>query len=149
MGSNLHYCDGQRLRPVTAQLPDLCQRADIETFVGAFYDRLLLDPELGPIFLDVANIDLSKHLPLICDYWQKLLLGENCYHRHTMNMHRAVDLKRPFTDLDFQRWLGLFTHTMQRYFAGPTADKAITIATRIAGNMQERLAEQHAAIGMK
>lgn len=124
---------------------DLRDRADIETFVQAFYTRLLVDPELAPLFLDVAAIDLDKHVPIICDYWQKLLFGDTSYQRHTMNKHRAIDAKHPFTKRHFALWTHYFIATMDGQFQGPVAEKAKRIALRIAHNMSERLAERHAA----
>lgn len=114
---------------------DLDSPAHIEQFVNAFYVQVLRDPELAPIFLEVAAIDLDKHLPLICSYWEKLLLGEPSYQRHTMNIHREVHAKQPFTDDHFKRWLTLFIDTCNRLCLGPYAEKAKRTATRIAGNM--------------
>jgi hemoglobin len=144
MGSNAQYCSARDLRSGLPK-PDLSNRADIETFVQAFYTRLLADPELAPLFLDVAAIDLDKHVPIICDYWQKLLFGDSSYQRHTMNKHRAVDAKHPFTKRHFELWTHYFMATMDSEFQGPMADKAKRIALRIAHNMSERLAEHHAA----
>jgi hypothetical protein len=59
----------------TAVKPDLDSPEHIRRFVHAFYAHLLNDEQLAPIFLDVAQIDLQKHLPLICSYWEKLLLA--------------------------------------------------------------------------
>ena len=49
--------------------PDLDSREQIERFVDAFYARMLHDPQLAPIFLDVACINLDVQLPHIKDYW--------------------------------------------------------------------------------
>lgn len=119
--------------------PDLDNPERIRSFVEAFYAKLLRDEQLAPIFLDVANIDLKKHLPLICSYWEKLLLGESSYQRHTMNIHRAVHSKRPFTAADFARWLDFFKATVDARFEGPSADRAKQTATHIASNMNKSL----------
>lgn len=140
MGSSVQ-CDSARFLESELAKPDISGRADIDTFVQAFYTRLLTDPELAPFFLDVAAIDLGKHLPLIGDYWQKLLFGDTQYQRHTMNKHRAIDAKRRFTAQHFELWTHYFTTTMDAHFQGPVADKAKRIALRIAHNMSERLAE--------
>jgi len=117
--------------------PDLDSPQHIREFVEAFYARLLQDEQLAPIFIDVANIDLAKHLPLIVSYWEKLLLGESDYRRHTMNIHRAVHSKRPFTAADFDRWLMFFLVTVDAGFAGAYADKAKRTAAYIASNMHK------------
>lgn len=121
----------------TAAKPDLDTPPRIREFVEAFYAKLLRDEQLAPIFLDVANIDLKKHLPLICSYWEKLLLGESDYRRHTMNIHRAVHGKRPFTHADFDRWLEFFKATVDEHFSGEHAEKAKRTAAFIAFNMNK------------
>jgi hemoglobin len=122
-----------------AAKPDLDTPERIRSFVEAFYARLLRDEQLAPIFLDVAEIDLEKHLPLICSYWEKLLLGDSNYRRHTMNIHRAVHSKRPFTAADFDRWLDFFQTTVDARFEGPHAEKAKRTAAYIASNMNKSL----------
>ncbi len=118
---------------------DLDRREHIEEFIDRFYAQVLQDPQLAPIFLDVAQIDLDVHLPHIKDYWCKLLLGEQGYRRHTMNIHRALHAQRPLERADFERWLALFHDTLDRHYAGPYADKAHRIAAAIAENMQKTL----------
>lgn len=124
---------------------DLDNRAAIEQFIDRFYARMLADPELAPIFLDVAGIDLEIHLPHIKQYWCKLLLGEQGYRRHTMNIHRQLHARRPLVEADFQRWLALFNATLDADYAGPYAEKARRIAASIADNMRSSLAGQPTA----
>jgi hemoglobin len=119
--------------------PDLDSPEQIAVFVDRFYQRLLADPQLRPIFIDTAGIDLPTHLPRIRAYWRKMLLGDPAYRRHTMNIHRAVHVRRPFTPADFERWLALFTATLDAGFAGPLSERARSLATRIAANMQAGL----------
>ncbi|WP_101756830.1 group III truncated hemoglobin [Oceanicoccus sp. KOV_DT_Chl] len=120
---------------MTAQKPDLDTKPHIQQFVEAFYGKLLNDKHLAPIFLDVAAVDLNKHLPLICSYWEKLLLGERDYNRHTMNIHRALNAKQALTQQDFDRWLQLFITTVDQHFSGPKAEQAKRTASQIAANM--------------
>ena len=96
----------------TGDKPDLDCRENIERFVDLFYERLLADEQLAPIFVDIAEIDLAVHLPHIKDYWCKLLLGEKGYQRHTMNIHRELHGKRHLHRDDFERWLAFFTATV-------------------------------------
>jgi len=123
-------------------LPDLDCRRNVEQFVDRFYQRVLADEQLAPVFLDVASIDLDVHLPHIKNYWCKLLLGEQNYRRHTMNIHRALHARRPLARVDFERWLELFRATLDQHYSGPYADKARRIASAIAGNMEQNLPEQ-------
>lgn len=120
-------------------LPDLDSRPQVEHFVDLFYQRLLADEQLSPLFLDVAGVDLERHLPLIKDYWCKLLLGESGYRRHTMQIHRQLHARQTLTAADFQRWLGHFRATLDENFQGPYTEKARRIATAIAANMEQGL----------
>lgn len=122
-----------------SSLPDLDNRENIRRFVEAFYERLLQDEVLAPIFVDVAEIDIRDHFPRICAYWEKLLLGEQDYQRHTMNIHRQLDHQRTLTAADFDRWLDYFESTVHANFAGPKAYRACMVARRIAENMHKTL----------
>jgi len=122
--------------------PDLDTRENIASFVDGFYERLLADEELGPIFVDVAQVDLAVHLPHIKDYWCKLLLGENDYQRHTMNIHRQLHGKRPLEKRDFERWLEFFTTQVDEHFAGARAERCKRVAASIAANMEKSLSLQ-------
>ncbi len=124
-----------------AQKPDLDTRANIERFVDLFYQRLLADEQLAPIFVDVAEIDLAVHLPHIKDYWCKLLLGEKGYQRHTMNIHRQLHGKRALRAEDFERWLAFFVATVDDNFAGERSERAKQVAGAIADNMRKSLGE--------
>ena len=121
------------------QQPDLDSREQIERLVDSFYERLLSDERLAPIFVDIAAIDLAVHLPHIKDYWCKLLLGEKGYQRHTMNIHRQLHGKQRLQPEDFERWLGLFVATVDEGFAGERAERAKQVAAAIAANMENSL----------
>lgn len=118
---------------------DLDSSDKIAHFIDRFYQRVLADERLAPIFLDVAEVDLAHHLPLIRSYWEKLLLGGSEYRRHTMNIHRALHARRNLTAGDFDRWLDLFCTTLDETYAGPRAERARQVATHIAANMQRAL----------
>ncbi|MEH6516285.1 MAG: group III truncated hemoglobin [Halioglobus sp.] len=118
---------------------DLDTRKRIERFVDLFYERMLEDEQLAPIFVDVAEIDLSQHLPHIKNYWSKLLLGDPSYQRHTMNIHRQLHSKRALKSSDFDLWVATFVATVDSNFAGIKADRAKRVALTIAENMQKGL----------
>ncbi|MCB1855740.1 MAG: group III truncated hemoglobin [Pseudomonadales bacterium] len=122
-----------------ARKPDLDSREHIEAFVDRFYASLLQDERLAPIFLEVAAVDLAIHLPHIKDYWCKLLLGEQGYRRHTMNIHRQLHGKQALVAADFQRWLELFNATLDTGFAGERTERARQVAASIAANMASSL----------
>ncbi len=125
--------------PQHSDKPDLDSRAHIEAFVDRFYQRLLADPQLAPIFIEVAAVDLAVHLPHIKDYWCKLLLGEQGYRRHTMQIHRRLHQRRPLQPEDFERWLAAFIGTVDDYYQGERTERAKRVARSIAANMQQGL----------
>ena len=121
------------------QTPDLDSRESIGEFVDCFYKKILADSSLAPIFIDVAEVDLAVHLPQIKDYWCKLLLADESYQRHTMNIHRNLHAKHALLPRDFQRWLELFLATAEEGYEGERAERAKKIAKTIAKNMQKAL----------
>lgn len=127
----------QGFLPVTK--PDLDSKAHIRDFIESFYSKVLCDDLLAPIFIEVAGIDVKVHIPIICSYWEKLLLGDTTYKRHTMNIHRQLHAKFPLTEAAFDRWLALFTQTARENYEGPLTERAIKVATSIAFNMDVQL----------
>ena len=119
--------------------PDLNNRQNIAKFVDLFYQKLLIDPRLSPLFFDVANIDLSTHLPHIKNYWCKLLLGDTQYQRHTMNIHRDLHGRHALRPQDFKNWLQAFDLTLNEGFSGPKTERARRVAHTIATNMENSL----------
>lgn len=122
-----------------ASLPDLDSREQIDAMVLGFYRRMLEDPEMAPVFFDVAGIDLNKHLPLICQYWHKMLLGDHSYQRHMMQKHRDLDDKFRLTGVHHERWLGHFMANLEGRYAGPNTDRARRLAARIMDNLYLQL----------
>jgi hemoglobin len=118
---------------------DLDCRQNIDSFVDSFYQKVLSDDRLAPLFIGVANIDLAVHLPHIKDYWCKLLLGDSRYQRHTMNIHRQLHSRYALSPQDFRHWLQTFEITLDEGFFGPKTDQARNTARSIAKNMEKAL----------
>lgn len=117
--------------------PDMDSKESIDFFVDCFYEHVLADEHLSPIFVDVAEVELAIHLPHIKNYWCKLLLGEKKYQRHTMSIHRQLNDKRALQPEDFKRWLILFCATADEYFVGERTERAKHVAKTIAANMEK------------
>lgn len=118
---------------------DLDTPQAIKEFVQRFYDKLLADEQLGPIFLQTAAIDLQTHREVIESFWRKLLLGEVGYDRHMMNIHREIHDQRQFTAADFERWLAYFEATLDEHYHGELTHRARYLARSIATNLKEAL----------
>jgi hemoglobin len=121
------------------RLPDLTGRCDIETLLRAFYSQAFADDLLGPVFLDVAQMDLDAHLPVICDFWETVLFRAGLYRRNALQVHADLHAASPLSAGHFARWLALWTATVDAHFAGEKAELAKIQATRIAYSISRRL----------
>lgn len=117
---------------------DIENRVDIDELMRAFYKRATADDTIGFIFTDVAKLDLEHHLPIIGDFWETLLFRTGDYSKHGRNplqVHGELNEKTPLQREHFARWLEIFTETVDRKFAGDTAEfikmRAGAIAERI------------------
>ncbi|MDI1289759.1 MAG: group III truncated hemoglobin [bacterium] len=125
--------------PDEFRLDDITTRDDISGLIVAFYREAFQDDLLGPVFVEVANLDLEAHLPVMCDFWETVILRAGTYRRNALEVHTALHEKSPLTPLHFGRWLEYWTAIVDEMFAGPNAELAKLQATRIAWSMSRRL----------
>jgi len=118
---------------------DLRDRDDIAGLVSEFYRRAFADPLLGHIFTDIARMDLERHLPIMCDFWETVLFQAGLYHRNALQMHYVLNARYPLEQEHFDRWLELWIGNVDEHFAGEKAELAKLQATRIAGSILRRL----------
>lgn len=128
--------------PVMPTKPDIATPEDIDNLVATFYEGLLEDNLLGPIFQYVAKVDLKHHLPIIAAFWKGILLGADGYKRNTFEPHRLLHGKVSLTDAHFAHWLKHFNDTVDALFEGAVANKAKQRAQQIAQTMQAKLYQQ-------
>lgn len=126
-------------RPVHASNGDLRDRADVETLVVEFYRRAFADDLLGPVFVDIARMDLPAHLPIMCDFWETVLFRAGTYRRNAFTVHVGLHRRAGLTGAHFARWLALWTGTVDDLYAGPVAERAKLQATRIGDSIHRRL----------
>ena len=103
---------------------DITSRKDIELLMEKFYDKVKKDDTIGPVFNDVAKVNWTHHIPIICDFWETLLLDAASYRNNVMEVHFILNRKIPLEEKHFQVWLKLFTETVDEYFAGEKAQMA-------------------------
>lgn len=119
-------------------MKDIETREDIDALMQEFYKRAFADEKIGFIFTDVVKLDLEKHLPVIGDFWDSLLLGAKNYQQHGRNplqIHGQINQKIPLTAEHFRRWLEIFRTAVDEMFAGTRAEFAKSRAEAIAGRM--------------
>ena len=104
----------------------------VRFLVDSFYEKVQVDPLIGPIFTHVAQVDWSKHLPKMYAFWESLILGNNAYDGHPFRPHLLVNQKHTLTIEHFERWLQLFSATLSEKFTGNAAYQVRQRATQIA-----------------
>lgn len=118
---------------------DIESREDIEFLVEQFYQKLMVDPDVGHFFTVVVQLNLEKHLPVICDFWETILLDNYVYKGNPMIKHIQLHQKSPLTDHHFSTWLSMWTTTILHFHKGPRADLAISRAESVAELMKYKI----------
>jgi len=123
-------------------LKDIESRQDLEKLLTEFYAVAVTDAKIGHYFTRVARLDLETHLPVIVNFWEKVLFGKPVYFGNPMTVHHELHEKSPFEQTHFDRWLEIFTATVDRLFQGETADKAKAKAETVARGMFAALTQE-------
>lgn len=108
---------------------------DIKKMVNLFYGKVRKDDLIGPIFNEKIQNHWTEHLTKLYSFWQGLLLGERTYTGFPFPPHSQL----PINKEHFDRWLSLFTETVDYLFVGPIADEAKSRAYKISDVFQKKL----------
>lgn len=111
---------------------DIAERNDIELLVKKFYEKVQADEVLAPLFI---HLNWEKHLPVMYNFWSSMLLGEQSYRGNPFQPHTAL----PLQSAHFNRWIRLFTATVEENFEGEKACEAMDRARAIAGVWQHKM----------
>ena len=114
---------------------DITSRVDIEKFIVNFYENVKADATIGFIFTDVVHMNWEKHIPLIVDFWETILLDNPVYKNNAMEVHYDLNKKIPLQKEHFKSWLQLFDTAVNDLFEGKIAELAKTRAKSIAAVM--------------
>jgi hemoglobin len=101
---------------------DIEGRADIEKLVDRFYEKVRADDLLAPVFNDVARVDWDEHLPRLHAFWQTVIFGNGGFRGNPLSVHMKLVEETAMDWPSFQRWLDLFTGTVDEHFRGPRAE---------------------------
>ena len=116
--------------------PDIETRADIERLLDEFYKIVIHDPEIGHHF---DELDLEHHLPIIADFWEKVLFGNPVYFNNPLLIHQKLHERFPLRPEHFVRWVDVFCRTVDTIFEGEMAENAKLRARTIAQSLDQRL----------
>ncbi len=115
---------------------DIETREDLENLLREFYHVATLDDKIGHHF---AELNLETHLPIIVDFWEKVLFGEPVYFGNPLAVHQNLHEKSPLLFEHFQRWFEIFSQTVDDLFVGKTADDTKIRAKIIAHSLNQNL----------
>jgi hemoglobin len=115
--------------------------AEISTLLETFYDKVRLDPDIGPIFNAIVD-DWPHHLATLKDFWSTILLTTGRYKGDPMMRH----LQLPLDPEHFDRWLSLFAETATEVLDSDQASLVIEKSERIAENFKAGIAFQQAKL---
>ena len=118
---------------------DITSRADITLFISSFYEKVKQNKEIGFIFNEVVKMDWEKHIPIIVDFWETILLDNPVYKKNAMEVHYELNKKIPLNKIHFETWLSLFNATVDELFEGKIATLAKTRARSVANLMQFKI----------
>jgi hemoglobin len=127
---------------------DIQSRNDIELLVTRFYDKVTRDEIVGFIFNDVMKVNWEKHLPVMYNFWETVLLDAAKYSGNTMGVHFEVNRRIKLEEKHFTRWLQLFTSTVDELFSGKIAELAKKRAGSIASLMQFKMDQENQGLSI-
>ncbi|OJJ20199.1 globin [marine bacterium AO1-C] len=112
---------------------EIKSRQEISLLVRSFYAKVRLDTVIGHFFNETIQ-DWEEHLEKLTDFWETNLLFVKKYKGNPMREHLAVDQRfEPGINFEhFNRWLSLWTSTIDELFEGELAEVAKARAANIA-----------------
>lgn len=118
---------------------DISNREDIDLFIRAFYEKVVKDETIGIIFTDIVKMNWEKHIPLITDFWETILLDNPVYKNNAMEAHYHLNSIFPLQKKHFETWLMLFNITIDNMYVGPITELAKKRANGIAAVMEFKM----------
>jgi hemoglobin len=103
---------------------DINSEEQVMQLVEDFYRQLMQDAHIGLYFTEVITLDLDVHLPLIAAFWNAVLFGTGDYRGNPIVKHIALHRKHPLDQAAFDRWLAIWSDTIDARFVGPKAEEA-------------------------
>lgn len=108
----------------------------IKNLVTHFYQKIQCDKVLGPIFNDIAQVDWDHHIPLLCQFWNSIMLKTNEYHGNAYRKHVILGETTQLTEAHFSRWLVIFQEEAFKYLPIQSAQLITEKAYMIAESLK-------------
>lgn len=108
---------------------------EIKLLVDTFYGKVQEDELLAPIFNGQIQDRWPEHLEKMYTFWQTVLLDERTYFGAPFPPHARLDV----SGIHFDRWMALFTETVDALFTGEKAAEAKWRAEKMATMFQFKI----------
>ena len=108
---------------------------DIKKLVDTFYGKVRNDDLIGPVFNDRIQSRWPQHLEKMYTFWQTVLLGEHTYFGSPFPPHANL----PVSHIHFEKWMELFTQTIDELFTGEKANDAKWRAGKMAEMFESKI----------
>ena len=99
---------------------DIATLKDVHFLVDKFYERVKVDPFLGPIFNKRLAGKWEMHHKTLCRFWHTVLLRRPDYYGNPVPMHFNMNIDQRH----FDQWLIIWTETVDDSFEGIIAERA-------------------------
>lgn len=120
---------------MTQEKKDILNIEDIKNLVDTFYGKVREDELIGPIFNDKIQDRWPQHLAKMYTFWQTILLGEHTYFGSPFPPHAQLPVEKEH----FERWLAIFSKTLEELFSGEVAKEAMWRANKMAEMFQYKI----------
>jgi hemoglobin len=124
---------------------DIETREELEEFLRAFYKKAFADELIGLFFTEVVPLDLKTHIPVIANFWESVAFNKPSYRKNVMEVHQHIHHLFKIEKEHLDRWVKIFTETLDENFEGPRTELMKQRARSIATLMDIKL--NHEGIG--
>jgi hemoglobin len=111
--------------------PSSLDESKLAALVDRFYDRVRIDPLLGPVFNPRVD-DWDAHKVLMTSFWATVALRSGHYRGNPLAKHQPL----PIDVGHFQRWLALWRKTANDLLDAESATLMVGYAERIGYGMR-------------
>ncbi len=118
------------------KLDDIKNKNDIIKLVNSFYAEVVKDELIGLFFKD---INWENHLPTMYVFWENVLFYTGNYIGNPMLKHKLIHESMPFNTEQFNRWVLLFTQSVDKLYSGEKAELIKERANNISIVMQLKI----------
>lgn len=108
---------------------------DIKVLVNCFYGKVREDDLLKDIFNSIIEDRWPQHMEKMYRFWQTVLLEEHTYYGSPFLPHAHLPVEKEH----FDRWIKLFSETVDAHFKGEKAERVKWQGARMAEMFQSKI----------